>query len=302
MGQVNSVIPSVESRDPGGGWRADRSFHPPRSLDSTLGMTTRRTPDLTFVTSATAALTATIVRMRRPDLLTLIAVAIVAYALSNVIHEGLGHGGACLLIGSHLRELSSLHCLCDGDSKFVSAAGCIANVIAAGVGLMLFRRRGSYFLWLFTTLNLLMPAGYLLFSGVMHVGDWVNVCRDLPPIVWRPALAIAGAGLYFLAARYSARLLATIASRDDARRATLVPYFTGGILYCVSGLFNPHGPILIAISAAAASFGGTSGLIWMVDFMRGGEEAAIERSYAWIASAAVVAVVFVGVLGPAIRF
>ena len=241
--------------------------------------------------------------MRRLDFLTIIAIAIVAYALSNVIHEALGHGGACLLIGSHVREVSSLHCMCESDSKFVSAAGCIANVLAAIAGLLLVRRRRTYFLWLFTTLNLLMPAGYLLFSGVLRVGDWVNVCRDLPPIVWRPALAIAGAGLYFLAARYAAKQLAQIAARDQARRLTLVPYFTGGILYCVSGLFNPVGPILIAISAAAASFGGASGLIWLIDLEREYRgELVIERSIGWIASAAVTAAIFIGVLGPAIRF
>jgi len=241
--------------------------------------------------------------MRR-DILTIIAIAVVAYALANVIHEGLGHGGACLLVGGRPIEMSSLHFQCDGNSKFVSAAGCIANVIAAVIGLALYKRRRSYFLWLFTTINLLMPAGYLLFSGVLRVGDWVNVCRDLPPGVWRPVLAIIGAGLYFLAARFSARLLAPLAGRDGARRMTLIPYFTGGILYCVSGLFNPVGPILIAISAAAASFGGTSGLIWLVEFIRNpeGDGIAIERSYGWIVCAAVTAAVFIGVLGPAIRF
>jgi len=241
--------------------------------------------------------------MRR-DILTIIAIAIVAYALANVIHEGLGHGGACLLVGGRPIELSSLHFRCEADSKFVSAAGCIANVIAAGIALLFFRRRPSFFLWLFTTINLLMATGYLLFSGVMRVGDWVNVCRDLPPGVWRPALAIIGAGLYFLVARFAARLLAPLAGRDGARRMTLIPYFTGGILYCVSGLFNPVGPILIAISAAAASFGGTSGLIWLVEFNRDpqGEGIAIERSYGWIVAGVVTAAVFIGVLGPAIRF
>ena len=231
--------------------------------------------------------------MRR-DVLTVVSIAIVAYALANVIHEILGHGGACLLIGARVEEFSSLHCMCSIPSKFMAAAGCIANAIAAAIGLLVFRRRKTYFWWLFTTINLLMPAGYLLFSGVLKVGDWVLVCRDFPPIVWRPILAILGAGLYYLAARYAARMF-------NARRLNLIAYVTGGILYCVSGLFNPHGPLLIAISAAAASFGGTSGLLWMVDFMPEGEEAAIERSYAWIASAAVIAIVFVFVLGPAIR-
>ena len=243
--------------------------------------------------------------MRRIDVLTLIAIAIVAYALSNVIHEGLGHGLACVAVGGKPVELSSLHFSCESEhSKFVSSAGCIANVIAAAIGLALFRRKRSYFLWLFTTLNLLMPAGYLLFSGVMRVGDWVNVCRDLSPAIWRPALAIIGAVLYFVAAKFSAKLLQPlVADRASARRLTLIPYFTGGILYCVSGLFNPVGPILIAISAAAASFGGASGLIWLIEFIHPyGEGVTIERSFAWHAAATVAAVIFIGVLGPAIRF
>ncbi|HXH28971.1 MAG TPA: hypothetical protein VNL37_07995, partial [Candidatus Polarisedimenticolia bacterium] len=50
---------------------------------------------------------------RRPDLPTLAAVAVVAYALSNVIHEGLGHGGACRLVGGTPRLLTSM--TFDGD-------------------------------------------------------------------------------------------------------------------------------------------------------------------------------------------
>lgn len=248
--------------------------------------------------------------MRRLDFLTIVAIAIVAYILANVIHEGLGHGGACFLLGGRAEQLSSLHFSFDpksvtpAEAKFIAAAGCIANVIAAAIGLLLYRRRRSYFLWLFTTINLLMPAGYLLFSGVLNVGDWVQVCAGIPQLVWRPILAVIGGASYYLAARYCARLLEPLARKDDARRFTLIAYFTGGILYCGSGLFNPVGPIIIAISGAAASFGGTSGLVWMIDFIcdREGESVPIERSYAWIGVAAVMAIVFVGVLGPAINF
>ena len=45
----------------------------------------------------------------KPDLLTLVAVAIVAYAVANVIHEGLGHAGTCVLVGGRLTVLSSMH-------------------------------------------------------------------------------------------------------------------------------------------------------------------------------------------------
>ena len=74
----------------------------------------------------------------------------------------------------------------------------------------------------------------------------------------------------------------------------------------LAGLFNPVGPVLIAISAAAASFGGASGLLWLTQFTRGStrsaEPAELDRRYGWIVAGCVVAGVFVGVLGPGIHF
>ena len=77
----------------------------------------------------------------------------------------------------------------------VAAAGTIANFIA-GIGALLAfkivnsrqKPHGAYFLWLFATVNLLMGAGYFLFSGIADIGDWVDVARDsISPLVWRPA-------------------------------------------------------------------------------------------------------------------
>ena len=36
------------------------------------------------------------------DLLTILGIGIVSFILKNVIHEELGHGGACLLVAVHL--------------------------------------------------------------------------------------------------------------------------------------------------------------------------------------------------------
>ena len=54
-----------------------------------------------------------------------------------------------------------------------------------------------------------------------------------------------------------------------ARRLTLVPYLTSGLLSCVAGALNPVGPLLILISVAAASFGGNSRLAWMWNLLHG---------------------------------
>ena len=89
----------------------------------------------------------------------------------------------------------------------------------------------------------------------------------------------------------------------------LVPYVTGAALYLVAGVFNPAGLGLLAISGAAASLGGTSGLAWGPQYLRGNiiprasvSPIAILRNTGWIVAAAGVGLVFVAILGPGINF
>jgi len=260
-----------------------------------------------------------------PDLLTVTAIALVAYAASNVLHEAVGHGAACVALGGKPNVLSSVHFDCGEEAisalarRGVAAAGTIVNFIAGAIGLVAFRAtnpvrkpHGSYFLWLFTTLNLLMGAGYFLFSGVGNIGDWAAVASGtVSPFIWRPAMAVLGGAVYFLLARQSAQWLGALVGSDDlsmrrSRLLTVPAYVAGGLLFCLSGLFNPVGSVLIAISAAAASFGGASGLLWLIQFTRESkrstEPAELERSYAWIVAGCIAAVIFVGILGPGIHF
>jgi hypothetical protein len=263
-------------------------------------------------------------RASLPDLVTVLGIALVAYAAANVLHEAAGHGGACLLLGGKALVLSSFHFEC-GDQTMsvwgrrgVAAGGTIVNLLTAFIALAAFKATDpqrqphrAYFLWLFTTLNFLMAAGYFLFSGVGNIGDWADVARGtMSPLVWRPALALFGGALYFVLARRSAAWLGTLVGGDPltmarAARVTLPPYLAGGILYCVSGLFNPVGPVLIAISAAAASFGGASGLVWLIQFLRArslaGPPADLGRSPGWIVAGAIAAIVFVAILGPSLH-
>jgi hypothetical protein len=261
-----------------------------------------------------------------PDLPTVTAIALVAYAVSNVLHEAVGHGGACLALGGKPLVLSSVHFDCGEQAmsalalRGVAAAGTVVNFISGALGLVAFKAanplrkpHAAYLLWLFTTLNLLSGAGYFLFSGIGGIGDWADVARGaMPPLVWRPAMSVFGGALYFLLARQSAKWLGSLVGNGDLsmRRSQLltVPaYIAGGLLYCLSGLFNPVGPILIAISAAASSFGGASGLLWLTQFLRRAElsaapAAALDRSYVWTVAGCLVSLFFVAILGPGIHF
>src|SRR6516164_9848737 len=141
----------------------------------------------------------------RPDLPTLAALAVVAYALADLVHEGLGHGGTCLLVGGRPRVLTSMHF--EGDTeglpplanRLIAAGGAVANLLAAAVALAFLRLSRDrspaawLFLWIFVSINLMQATGYLLFSGVGDIGDWSAVIRDWSPAwAWRLALAVVG--------------------------------------------------------------------------------------------------------------
>src|SRR5262245_39660166 len=144
------------------------------------------------------------------DRLTLVAIAIVAYALANLIHEGLGHAGTCAAVGGRVTALSAVHAQCAAEDRgflanaLVMAAGTLANLLAGAAAWLLLRRQEArliswrYFLWLFMTLNLLQGTGYWLFSGMANVGDWAQLVADLEPSwLYRVILAIVGGAGYW---------------------------------------------------------------------------------------------------------
>lgn len=264
----------------------------------------------------------------RPDLLTLAAIAVVAYALADVVHEGFGHAGTCALVGGRPRVLTSMNF--EGDTeglpalgnRLIAAGGSVANLMAAALALPFLRwgrdRSAAtwFFLWTFVTINLLQATGYLLFSGVGGIGDWAAVIRGwAPEWLWRLLLAAAGGLSYFIAVRWAMTTLATRLEEPAPARVnvaylyTLTPYFVGCGLYVVAGLRNPAGLMLVAVSAVAASLGGTSGLAWGPQLLRdpdipsaSGHVTRLSRHWGWIALAGVVGLAFVTVLGPGIHF
>jgi hypothetical protein len=257
------------------------------------------------------------------DALTVGAIGILAYMLGNVLHEGAGHGGACLLVGAKPLVISSVHFECSSDTRLVDAGGTLVNLIAGALFFALGRLtrpsypRLKYFLWISMTVNLYTGTGYFLFSGIGGIGDWADFIQGLgPQWVWRIALTILGGVTYFLAARVSLFELRPIIGSDKeqryqrAVRLTSIPYFAGGILMCIAGALNPKGMILILISAAASTFGGTSGLMWATHWLNRGalipfgptcEPLPSRRSWALMALACCVAIMFVVILGPSVR-
>jgi hypothetical protein len=259
-----------------------------------------------------------------PDALTAGSIGILAYMLGNVLHEGAGHGGAGPLEGAKPLVLSSVHFECSRDSRLVITGGTLMNRLAGAAFFAHGRLTGrshprlKYFFWISMTVNLFTGTGYFLFSGIGGIGDWAAFIQGLgPQWLWRIGLTLFGAATYLLAARISLlELRPLIGSNQEQRyqravRLSAIPYFAGGILMCIAGALNPRGMILILISAAASTFGGTSGLVWATDWLNRGrlipcgppaEPMPIHKSWVLIAVACAIAIAFIAVLGPSVRF
>src|SRR6266851_2777321 len=240
-------------------------------------MTAKAAKDLTAESSPPRLREAT-----QPDLLTIAAIAIAATVITDFIHEGLGHGGMCVATGGRPLVLSTVHFDCSADTRLVAAGGTLANLIFGAlfwVAQRAVKRSASwrYFFWLLMTFNLLSAGGYFLFSGIGNIGDWAAVVAGWQPAwAWRVGLAALGVVTYFFVfVPLSLRELLPFLGNDAkirvqrVRQLTVTPYLTAGVLSCIAGALNPVGQLLILISAAAASFGGNSGLAWMWNLLHG---------------------------------
>ncbi len=259
------------------------------------------------------------------DYLTVIGLAAVAYVVTTLLHEGLGHGGACLAVGGKAVAWGAYYFDCDEaqglPAQIVAAAGNTVNLIIAILAALILKTRladpqtprgaGTVFIWLMFCLNAFTWAGYFLFSGIAGIGDWgiekSAVLYKVPnPMTWRIVMAVFGGVSYFLLGRAAGRMLGQLIGGDNkqtGRKLAWTAYFTGGVLAFLIGLMNPVGFIIVLISSLASSLGGTSGLWWQHQFMCPSQEArfALTRNGLWIALGLIAAVAYALVFGPTVR-
>jgi hypothetical protein len=252
------------------------------------------------------------------DLLTICATSIVAGILTNILHEGVGHGLLALLTGAKSGVLTTVAWSSTSDTRLVAAGGTLVNLAAALVFWIALRsaKHASmptrYFLLITCAFNLFTGTGYFFFSGVTNFGDWAAVISGLPlHWLWRALLVVVGACSYFIAAVIVGIGLVRYVGiprheQGRLRRLTIVPYLTAILLASVAGLLNPLGMQLLWQSALPATAGGQSGLLWLQYYIPRHTEpkrspGQLARSYIWIGVAAVLGILYVVVLGRGVR-
>lgn len=263
------------------------------------------------------------------DYLTVIALSMLAYTLAVLLHEHLGHALTCVSLGGHPAELGAFYVDCtyanmpDFLIRLVALAGPIVSLITGIVGLLVLDRipKGSshmrYWAWLFGTISLMTAAGYLMFSGITGLGDF-GTSRDgalylaRPEWLWRLASAVIGVAGYALVIYLSLREMDKLIGGEGtvrvahAQKLALTSYLTGTLMSVIIGLLNPQGIVIVLISAAASTLGGTSGLAWMMQMLNRKQISStsplrLERSWFWVSMGFIVAILYAVILGPTLR-
>jgi hypothetical protein len=226
--------------------------------------------------------------------------------VATAAHEALGHGSACLLLGGRVTLLTSVYFRCAVESRLVSPAGPLGNLVAGIAGwaaLRLFPAswpRRKLFALLVVAFSFFWAFGYLVTSLATGNGDYAITLRDFPGnrgALWNTAGIAVGAVLYLI----FSRMLASAAARLFGERATrlLQTAWIAATVAAVAAaaLYAPgrNGAMLQAgleIGAASVPL-----LIPRRQAAGAGELPPIARGAGWIAAAVIVFAAFALTLG-----
>jgi hypothetical protein len=259
----------------------------------------------------------------RHSILTLAAVGFLAYYITVMWHEVVGHGSAFYLLGArhfiltstNIDTSDSLPSFADGTagSRFVSAAGALANIL---LGLVLYpvlraaERRGAsltlrVFLWLLVAVGIYIGVIYPAYSGAFGVGDFDDFIVNWPH---RTLIRIFEVVFGSLLCAGVVRFFATSFGEfpESLTRLAWVPYIAAAVIFCVAGLRIPHGLHLMIISVIPAALLGQSILVFVAPVARRvRKEAPPQEAIPISPIAIVVALVFVVVVlltAPGVHF
>jgi hypothetical protein len=171
-------------------------------------------------------------------------VGILSYIVADIIHEVIGHGGACLIIGSKIELLTSVYFKSSPGNILVDMGGPTANLIFGGLALYILIKTSFAKLFLFqvTAFNLFWFSGTILHSAISKTGDWTFVIKEIVSEPYsKVLLIIAGILSYAIILRVFNFYLSTKNKGQQIEPLTkkniLYSFLFASIAAFVSGLF-----------------------------------------------------------------
>lgn len=249
----------------------------------------------------------------KDDLLTISAIATLAFVVADVLQMGLGHAALALLTIAPNGVLTPAGWSSAYDNPLIDSGGVIVGLAAAalfGLSLRIFAgasARVRLFLLLACAFNLLAGTGTLFFYGLTDMGDWYTVLEGAAR--WTPmrtGLIVTGIvtyiGALFLLAWALAHSLGV--ARDDRRRYALITrsaWLSAMVVSCLAALPNPLGVKYVLLSDLPMALASDTGLLLLRYFAvtraAPAHQDPVRRSRLWIGTAVILALAFILLLG-----
>ena len=223
--------------------------------------------------------------LSRHNVWTLAAVGFLAYYVTVMWHEVLGHGSVMYLFGERHFVLTSTSMFSQNvhsageqvslSRRLIVLGGPFSNTILGFALYPVFRSLTRshasltvrYLLWLLTALNFFLGFAYMVFSGLFGVGDFAVAIAFLPyQALLRVLEVLVGTGLCVATVRFFAVSFAEFP--EDLWRLALVPYISATLVSCLAGLRNPAGAYIMMASVVPAALMGQGVLPFVTPLAR----------------------------------
>lgn len=239
------------------------------------------------------------------DLWTVAAIAGLAFMVSDVAHEVIGHGIGFFLAGGHTgiyttTRIIETQRLGDRGGDIFDMGGPFGNLLCAALAWLALRfmpptvLRPRLFYALTLAFSLFWAFSYLAFCGVKGQGDWFALIRAAShQRIWRTVLFVAGILLYLGSMKLVASQLRW------SRRVLVSSFLAGGMMGVLGAILDPRGFPAIRHDGFLSGFGSALGMLAIPATIN--VESKISRSVIWIGAAVCCAGVYIFLLGPGIK-
>ena len=257
------------------------------------------------------------------DLLTLIAISIIAWSMANFLHEVVGHAGSAAILGIPVRAVSTTTMYIEwdqiktaGQNRFINAAGPGMNLLTGIIALLFLRSpkvknsATRYLLWLFSTVSFIIVILNLISAPLIGGGDFTVFIQDFKnKELWKAI--IIGIGVILAIPGYSLPLRFWMPSLKGNRKTllkiTIIPVLTFIFVQTLSLIGSPFSRLapdynhLLASVFAYFHFILWAVLVNIIPIPRSAhtiEHIRLPRSVVYIILGFVTGIIFILVLGP----
>lgn len=130
----------------------------------------------------------------------LATVGILSYIVADIIHEVIGHGGTCLIIGNKIGLLTSVYFKSSPGNILVDIGGPTANLVFGGLTFYILTKItfAKLFIFQVTAYNLFWFSGTILYSAISKTGDWTFAVKEIVSEPYGKILLIISGILFYI--------------------------------------------------------------------------------------------------------